>query len=96
VERRKLHPDPVRLGQSPGQLLERDVRLCPNDLQQERLVRGELARRPHRAALRLGRNMALPPLGRRQPHRRAGRDPKHPRRRPAGPPRLYMGQDALA
>ena len=31
-----------------------------------------------------------------QPHRRARRDPEHPRRRPAGLARLHMGQEALA
>ncbi len=96
MERRELHLHSVRLGQSPGQFSERDVRLGPHDLQQERLVRSELARRARRPALPLGGDMALHTLLPGQPHRRAGRDPEHPRRRPAGMARLYMGQDALA
>ena len=60
VQRRQLHSHPMRLSQGPGQLLERDVRLGPDDLQQERPVCGQLSNRPGRSALRLGRDMFSP------------------------------------
>lgn len=65
----QLHPDPVCLGQSSGEFLERDVRLGPDDLQQKRLVPCQLAGSPWRSALRLGADIAMLPPGRSQPHR---------------------------
>ncbi len=63
----------MHLSQSPGQLLERDVRLGPDELQQEHLVRGQFACGPWRSALRLGREITTLPLSRCQSHGRAGR-----------------------
>ncbi len=62
------------LFQRPGQFLQGDVGLRPDDLDQERNLRFELARSPGRAALTLWRDCAPTAILGRKPDSRADTD----------------------
>jgi hypothetical protein len=59
VQRGELHLNPFGIGQRSGQFLERDVRLCPHDVEKKIEMRGQLAKPARGPALPLRNNSAL-------------------------------------